>query len=158
MRGRFRSRCAACKPGSVGHENNVRTVIPLGAQSLTPSSSLPAASRSGRTTPRRLFGLAPAGVCRAACVTTRAVSSYLAVSPLPEPGKPGHRRFVLCGTFRRLATPRRYLAACPAEPGLSSTSAAYRLSRDRPAAHPWSYELNVFRRPLPISRCRKLFC
>ena len=34
----------------------------------------------------------------------------------------GSRRFVFCGTFRGLAPPRRYLAPCPAEPGLSSTS------------------------------------
>ena len=32
------------------------------------------------------------------------------------------RRFVFCGTFRRLAPPRRYLAPCPLEPGLSSIS------------------------------------
>ena len=31
------------------------------------------------------------------------------------------RRSVFCGTFRRLAPPKRYLAPCPAEPGLSST-------------------------------------
>ena len=63
----------------------VRTVIPLGERSLAPSSGLPAASLSGRTTPRRLFSLAPTGVCQATCVATRAVSSYLAVSPLPDP-------------------------------------------------------------------------
>ena len=32
------------------------------------------------------------------------------------------RRFVFCGTFRRLTPPRRYLALCPLEPGLSSIS------------------------------------
>ena len=32
---------------------------------------------------RRIFGLAPTGVCRAADVTANAVSSYLTVSPLP---------------------------------------------------------------------------
>jgi hypothetical protein len=32
------------------------------------------------------------------------------------------RRYILCGTFRRLAPPRRYLALCPREPGLSSIS------------------------------------
>ena len=47
------------------------------------SSSLPAASLSERAVPRCLFGLAPAGVCRATGVTTCAVSSYLTVSPLP---------------------------------------------------------------------------
>jgi len=29
-------------------------------------------------------------------------------------------RYIFCGTFRRLTPPRRYLASCPAEPGLSS--------------------------------------
>ena len=30
------------------------------------------------------------------------------------------RRYIFCGTFRRLSPPRRYLALCPVEPGLSS--------------------------------------
>ena len=30
------------------------------------------------------------------------------------------RRYIFCGTFRRLTPPRSYLALCPAEPGLSS--------------------------------------
>ena len=29
-------------------------------------------------------------------------------------------RYIFCGTGRRLAPPRRYLASCPMEPGLSS--------------------------------------
>ena len=33
----------------------------------------------------------------------------------------GHRRFAFCCTGRQLALPRRYLAPCPVEPGLSST-------------------------------------
>jgi hypothetical protein len=33
----------------------------------------------------------------------------------------GLRRFIFCCTFRRLAPPRRYLALCPVEPGLSSS-------------------------------------
>ena len=32
----------------------------------------------------------------------------------------GHRRFVLCGTFRRVTPPGRYPAPCPMESGLSS--------------------------------------
>ena len=75
--------------------------IPLGTWSPTPSSSLPAASLSGRAVPRCLFGLAPTGVCRAADVTACAVSSYLTVSPLPVPLFGGHRRSTLCCTFRR---------------------------------------------------------
>jgi len=47
-----------------------------------------------------LFGLAPDGVYHAPDVTTRPVSSYLAVSPLPRERIAG--RFVFCGTFLRL--------------------------------------------------------
>ena len=32
----------------------------------------------------------------------------------------GHRRYRLCGTFRRIAAPGRYPAPCPVESGLSS--------------------------------------
>jgi hypothetical protein len=53
-------------------------------------------------------------------VASRAVRSYRTLSPLPDPTYAGHRRFALCCTGRRLAPPRRYLAPCPVEPGLSS--------------------------------------
>ena len=43
----------------------------------------------------------------------------------------GHRRSALCCTGRQLAPPRRYLALCPAEPGLSSMHSCAR--RDCPA-------------------------
>ena len=35
-----------------------------------------------------------------------------------------YRRFVFCGTFRGFTPPRRYLAPCPVEPGLSSATHA----------------------------------
>ena len=99
----------------------VRTVISLGVRSLVPSSSLPAASVSRRAVSRRLFGLAPIGVYRAVSVARHAVGSYPTVSPLPAVAR---RRSDFCGTVRRwpLAppAPRRYLAICPLEPGLSS--------------------------------------
>ena len=41
---------------------------------------------------------------------------------LPAKRVRGHRRFAFCCTFRRLAPPRRYLASCPEEPGLSSAT------------------------------------
>src|SRR5512142_2161601 len=44
--------------------------------------------------------------------------------PYPETG-----RYLFCGPVRRLAAPRRYLAVCPLELGLSSTR-----HLDRPAA------------------------
>ncbi|AGJ61172.1 hypothetical protein MPC_123 [Candidatus Moranella endobia PCVAL] len=52
-------------------------------------------------------------------VTSRAVRSYRTLAPLPDPVR-GHRRFSLCCTCRRFTPPRRYLAPCPMEPGLSS--------------------------------------
>ena len=48
-----------------------------------PSSSLPAASLIEVDASRRIFGLAPTGVCRAALVAGSAVGSYPTVSPLP---------------------------------------------------------------------------
>ena len=80
----------ACKPGSV-EDASVAMVIPLGAQSPTPSSSLPAASliEVGRLSlpiwPCSRWGLP----CHA--VTSRAVGSYPTFSPLPVPTT-GHRR------------------------------------------------------------------
>ena len=60
---------------------------------------------------RRLFDLAPIGVCRAADVTVSAVGSYPAFSPLPAISC---RRSVFCGTVRRAGcTPRGYLAILP---------------------------------------------
>ncbi len=53
-------------------------------------------------------------------VTTRAVRSYRTFSPLPATNTIDDRRYIFCGTFRGLAPPRRYLAPCPPEPGLSS--------------------------------------
>src|SRR5690606_14143284 len=77
-----------------------------------------------------LFGLAPGGVCRAGllpgsrCALTAPFHPCLIPPPLRAPG---HRRSALCCTFRRLAPPRRYLAPCPVEPGLSS--ACLRMTR-----------------------------
>jgi hypothetical protein len=71
-------------------------IISLGYRSPGISCSLPGdIGRAARSI--SLFGLAPNGVYRAFRVATKAVSSYLAVSPLP--GSSG--RFVFCGTFRR---------------------------------------------------------
>jgi hypothetical protein len=98
-------------------------IIHLGRRSPGASRSLPAGSADRFDA--CLFGLAPGGVWRAVPVARGAVGSYPTISTLPVPdGSPraGHRRFAFCSTFRRLATPRRYLAPCPVEPGLSSAS------------------------------------
>ena len=91
-------------------------VISLGWLSPAISCGLPAA-RTTRAGSRCLFGLAPTGGCRATPVTRRAVGSYPTVSPLPFGYKGGLFSVAL---FRRLAAPRRYLAVCPVELGLSS--------------------------------------
>ena len=60
-----------------------------------------------------LLGLAPDGVCLASDVTIGAVSSYLAVSPLPFDSSESDRSdrqagaVCFCGTFRRVTPPRR---------------------------------------------------
>ena len=71
-------------------------------------------------------------------VTSRAVRSYRTLSPLPDPACAGHRRFALCCTGRRLAPPRRYLAPCPMEPGLSSPPPVSPEEDDDEAATVWS--------------------
>ena len=56
-----------------------------------------------------LLGLAPDGVCLASDVTTGAVSSCLAFSPLPAgvADAPPVWAVYFCSTFRRVAPPRR---------------------------------------------------
>jgi hypothetical protein len=94
------------------------TVIPLAPASPLGSSNQPGCGTSHAIAP--LFGLAPGGVCRA---PRRCPLGRWALTP---PFRPYHaplravRRFVFCCTFRRLTPPRRYLAPCSVEPGLSS--------------------------------------
>lgn len=71
-------------------------------------------------------------------VASRAVRSYRTLSPLPDPTCVGHRRFALCCTCRKLALPRRYLAPCPMEPGLSSPSSVSPERDGNEAATVWS--------------------
>ena len=100
------------------------TVIPLGASSPIRSSSLPGPD-AGRVM-RSLFGLAPGGVCRAGllpgsrCALTAPFHPCHASRAFQQPDRSA---VSFCCTFRRLAPPRRYLAPCPVEPGLSSASA-----------------------------------
>ena len=66
-----------------------------------------------------LFGLAPDGVYPATGVDRRgALLPHLFTLTTPTGAEV--RRYVFCGTFRELTPPRRYLAPCPMEPGLSS--------------------------------------
>ena len=71
-------------------------------------------------------------------VTSRAVRSYRTLSPLPDPACAGHRRFTFCCTGPWASPPRRYLAPCPMEPGLSSPPPVSPEEDDDEAATVWS--------------------
>jgi|GEM_PF-4355215 len=98
------------------------TAIHLGPASPRASSDLPGPGAGHAH--GSLFGLAPGGVYPATAVASGAVRSYRTFSPLPG-GSKAARRYLFCGTFRNRAVtsaaPRRYLAPCPMEPGLSSS-------------------------------------
>ena len=95
------------------------TIIHLGQPSPTASSNLPGSpfgTDGGLEARTPLFGLAPGGVCPAAsCYQSRGalLPHHFTLTGLV-------RRYIFCGTFRGLSPPRRYLAPCPKEPGLSS--------------------------------------
>ena len=108
---------SADKPGSVVDSHSSGMCVTAHLVQPTREPCGPHAPRRSVTVP--LFGLAPGGVYPATPVTWSAVRSYRTISPLPAPRKV-LRRYLFCGTFRRLAPPRRYLAPCPVEPGLSS--------------------------------------
>ena len=95
--------------------------IPLDQQSLAGSSNQPALGSD--QTIESLFDLAPGGVYHAFPIARKAVSSYLAISPLPLK-RTSKRRFVFCCAFRRISAPGRYPASCLAVPGLSSLAFA----------------------------------
>ena len=100
------------------------TIIHLGPPSPTASSDLPK-SPGGQPVSRAAiapdhssiwscsrWGLPCRGMLPSArCALTAPFHPCRALSA---------RRYIFCGTFRGLAPPRRYLAPCPQEPGLSS--------------------------------------
>ena len=95
------------------------TTIHLGQLSPAASSNLPGSPFGTDGGPRPILPylvLLRAGFTVPRSVTSRAVRSYRTFSPLPA----NSRRYIFCGTFHGLTPPRRYLAPCPKEPGLSS--------------------------------------
>ena len=115
---------SACKPGSVADSHSSGTHVTMRLE--RPTRGHARAAHGGQRPPAPLFGLAPGGVYPATDVATGAVRSYRTISPLPFPFRQSPERqwrYIFCGTFRGLAPPRRYLAPCPVEPGLSSLPA-----------------------------------
>ena len=116
---------ASNKPGSV--ENNHSSGIAVTSHLKQPTRE--SVRNRRRTTPKRpywgvvrcptpLFGLAPGGVYHA----TSCYQSRGALLPHLFTLTRQAWRYIFCGTFHGLTPPRRYLAPCPKEPGLSSTA------------------------------------
>jgi hypothetical protein len=123
----------ACKPGSVESNHSSTTCVTAGLEQ--PTRKYAGLTLQQVLRPLRLpyLALLRVGFAVPSSVATDAVRSYRTLSPLPAPTgftRGTLRRFAFCCTFRGLAPPRRYLAPCPPEPGLSSPVR----SCERPAA------------------------
>ena len=113
----FQTRCEPTdKPGSVVDSHS-------SGYTVTDDLKRPTRTHRGQRGIAFLFGLAPRwGLpCHSVlpatrCALTAPFHPYLAAFTL--------RRYLFCCTFRRLTPPRRYLAPCPVEPGLSSPAEA----------------------------------
>jgi len=128
---------SADKPGSVegNHPSGTHVAVRLERPTRKP---LRAAGTDPMARALPYLVLLQVGFAVPPNVATGAVRSYRTLSPLPAtiiswclgpafavPAPPRcsrHRRFAFCCTVRGLAPPRHYLAPCPMEPGLSSTS------------------------------------
>ena len=109
------------------------------------------AAPTTRAASRRLFGLAPDGVFRADDITADAVSSYLAISPLPERLSPSLAVCFLwhCPSINHYADgPRLHEASRPAESGLSSIPIP-QLRDETAAIRPSKLESKIKPRTLP---------
>ena len=101
------------KPGSVVDNHSSRPCVTAGLKQHT----------RGRVEPTHgppIWPCSEWGLPCPATLSPRAVGSYPTVSPSPRASCDAVRLSALCCTFRRLAAPRRYLALCSVEPGLSS--------------------------------------
>ncbi len=95
----------------------------LSADGCPPApAAYPGVSTDGPSSP--CVALLPVGFAEPPGSPRVLVRSYRTVSPLPVRGRSGdrsrHRRFVLCGTFLRVAPTGCYPAPCPVESGRSS--------------------------------------
>jgi hypothetical protein len=110
----------ANKPSSVSAvaEGNHFSGTALAGRLVRPTrDSSGAGDSSSSMRPCSRWGL-PCGPC---CQRPGALLPHPFTLACAGPGRRGHRRSALCGTFRRLATPGRYPAPCPVELGLSSS-------------------------------------
>jgi hypothetical protein len=108
---------AGRKPSSVpeksGDDHSSRTAVACGLQQPTREP------RAGRPQTLPYLALLRVGFTKLPVSPPKLVSSYLAISPLPQQ-KILLWRFIFCGTFLKVALTGCYPAPCPAELGLSS--------------------------------------
>ena len=103
----------ADKPGSVVDSHSSRPRVATRLQQ-------PTRTRRGPRHDVPIWSCSRWGLPCPAALAPQAVRSYRTLSPSPRAPGGAVRLSALCCTVRRLAPPRRYLAPCPVEPGLSS--------------------------------------
>ena len=117
---------SADKPGSVvdNHPSGTHVAVRLERPTRKPLRAA-GTSPKARALPYLVLlqvGFAvPPMLPPARCALTAPFHPYLPRAP-DRGSRTRHRRFTFCCTVRGLAPPRRYLAPCPVEPGLSSAS------------------------------------
>jgi len=105
----------ACKPGSVENSHSSRRQVALPLKQSTQEPRGPRVCSS-------IWSCSGWGFPCHGCYQPRGA---LLPHHFTLTGFRKTRRYIFCGTFRRLAPPRHYLAPCPMEPGLSSLSFAW---------------------------------
>ena len=95
------------------------TIIHLGQPSPTASSNLPGSPLGTGGGPKPYSPIWSCSRRGLPCRELLPVARCALTAPF-HPYRLGSRRYIFCGTFHGLTPPRRYLAPCPKEPGLSS--------------------------------------
>ncbi len=105
----------ACKPGSVENGHSSGTCVTACLKRPTRGPCGPHAAAETACPP--IWSCSRWGLPCRRCYQRRGA---LLPHHFTLTGSVELRRCIFCGTFRRLSPPRRYLAPCPPEPGLSS--------------------------------------
>ncbi len=119
-----RGRESACKPGSVEDSHSSGTHVAIRLERPTRGHAR-AARRGPQAARPSIWSCSGWGLpCRRCCHRRGALLPHHFTLTSRSPARPETGwRCIFCGTFRGLAPPRRYLAPCPMEPGLSSPPA-----------------------------------
>ena len=99
-------------------------IIHLGDASPHPSSNLPESVCGPQTATSARFPIWSCSGWGLPCHNCYQLRGALLPHHFTLTGPEGLGRYLFCGTFRRISPPRRYLAPCPVEPGLSSPACA----------------------------------